>query len=78
MIDGQYFFDQPVQNDLKTYDSIQKITIGQVDDSTTGRLLEYPYFKETYELIPIDLSKQQVLDANSNAIQQINFTGNLD
>ena len=78
MIDGQYFFDQPVQNDLRTYDSIQKITIGQVDDSTTGRLLEYPYFKETYELIPIDLSKQQVLDANSNAIQQINFTGNLD
>ena len=78
MIDGQYFFDQPVQNDLKTYDSIQKITIGQVDDSTTGRLLEYPYFKETYKLIPIDLSKQQVLDANPNAIQQINFTGNLD
>ena len=78
MIDGQYFFDQPVQNDLRTYDSIQKITIGQVDDSTTGRLLEYPYFKETYKLIPIDLSKQQVLDANPNAIQQINFTGNLD
>ena len=78
MIDGQYFFDQPVQNDLRTCDSIQKITIGQVDDSTTGRLLEYPYFKETYKLIPIDLSKQQVLDANPNAIQQINFTGNLD
>ena len=78
MIDGQYFFDQPVQNDLRIYDSIQKITIGQVDDSTTGRLLEYPYFKETYKLIPIDLSKQQVLNANPNAIQQINFTGNLD
>ena len=26
----------------------------------------------------IDLSKQQVLDADQKAIQQINFTGNLD
>ena len=28
--------------------------------------------------IAIDLSKQQVLDADQKAIQQINFTGNLD
>ena len=26
----------------------------------------------------IDLSKQQALDADTKAIQQINFTGNLD
>ena len=26
----------------------------------------------------IDLSKQQALDADPNAIRQINFTGNLD
>ena len=58
MINGQYFFDQPVQNDLRTYDNIRKITIGQVDDYATGCLLDYPYFKETYKLIPIDLSKQ--------------------
>ena len=29
-------------------------------------------------MIAIDLSKQQALDADSRAIQQINFTGNLD
>ena len=29
-------------------------------------------------MIAIDLSKQQVLDANPKAIQQINFTANLD
>ena len=29
-------------------------------------------------MIAIDLSKQQVLDADCKAIQQINFTGNLD
>ena len=29
-------------------------------------------------MIATDLSKQQVLDADLKAIQQINFTGNLD
>ena len=29
-------------------------------------------------MIAVDLSKQQVLDANAKAIQQINFTANLD
>ena len=29
-------------------------------------------------MIAVDLSKQQVLDANPRAIPQINFTGNLD
>ena len=29
-------------------------------------------------MIAIDLSKQQVLDVDSRAIQQINFTANLD
>ena len=41
-------------------------------------LLNDPYFKENYKLIVIDLSKQQILDADSKAMQQINFTGNLD
>ena len=29
-------------------------------------------------MIAVDLSKQQAFDANPRAIQQINFTGNLD
>ena len=29
-------------------------------------------------MIAIDLSKQQALDANPRAVQQINFTANLD
>ena len=48
-----------------------KITIGQEDDYTTGRLLDYAYFKKYYKMIGIDLSKQQALDANPKAIQQI-------
>ena len=33
---------------------------------------------DTYKMIAVDLSKQQVLDADHRAIQQINFTANLD
>ena len=78
MINGINFFDQPIKNDLKTYDNIRKIATGQGDDYTTGCLLDYPYLKKNYKLIAIDLSKQQKLDADPKVIQQINFTGNLD
>ena len=44
---------------------------------TTGCLLDYHYFKIQYKLIAIDLSKQQKLNADPKAIQQINFAGNL-
>ena len=41
-------------------------------------MLDYSYFKENNKVIAVDLSKQQVFDANPRAIQQINFTANLD
>ena len=50
----------------------------QGDGYTTSCLLDYPYFKEYFKLIAIDLSKQKALDANPKTIQQINFTRNLD
>ena len=78
MIDGKNFFDQPVKNDKVTYENIRKIATGQGDDYTTGCLLDYIYFKNYYKMIVVDLSKQQALDADSKAIQQINFTANLD
>ena len=71
-------FDQPVKNNFRTYDNIQKITIGQRDDYATGCLLNYNYFNEYYKMIAIDLSKQPALDADPKAIQEINFTGNLE
>ena len=60
------------------HENIRKIATGKGDDYTTGCLLDYSYFKENYKMIAIDLSKQQVLDADPRAIQQINFTANLD
>ena len=72
------FFDEPVQNDKVTYENIRKISTGQGDDYTIGCLLDYTYFKKYYKMIALDLSKQQALDADPKAIQQINFTANLD
>ena len=78
MIDEKNFFDQPIKNDKITYENIRKIATGQGDDYTTGCLLDYAYFKNYYKMIAIDLSKQQALDADPRAIQQINFTASLD
>ena len=41
-------------------------------------LLDYPYFKELYKLIAIDISKSQGLDDDPKAMQQIKFTENLN
>ena len=76
-IDGKNFFDQPINIDFEIYEN-RKIATGQGDDYTTGSLIDYPYFKENYKMIPINLSKQQALDTDPTRIQQINFTANLD
>ena len=78
MIDGKNFFDQPINNNFKIYEKIRKIVTGQGDDYTTSCFLDYSYLKEHYKIIAIGLSKQQALDADPRAIQQINFTANLD
>ena len=41
-------------------------------------MLDYTYFTNTYKITAVDLSKQQALDADPRAIQQINLTANLD
>ena len=68
MIDGKNFFDQPINNNLKTYDNIRKIATGQGDDYTTGCLLDYTYFRNYYKMVVVDLSRQQALDADPKAI----------
>ena len=78
VINGENVFDQPIKNNKITYDNIRKVAKGQGDDYTTGCLLDYPYFKVTYKTIAVDSSKQQALDPDPRAIQQINFTANLD
>ena len=73
LIDGRNFYDQPINDKIRQYNKIRKIATRQGDDYTTGCLLDYQYFKDHYNLIAIDLSKQKELDADSRAIQQIEF-----
>ena len=62
---------------MRTYDNIQKIATGQGHDYTSDCLLDYPFFEE-HNLIALDLSKQQAINAHLKTWQQIHFTGNLD
>ena len=78
MIDGRNFFDQPINSMSKTYEDIRKIATGKGDDYTIGCLLDCPYLKKNYKMIAIDLNRQNELDADPRAIQQINLTANLD
>ena len=80
-INGENVFDQPIKKKKIIY-NIRKIATGYGDDYTIGcidvSMLDYPYFIETYKMIAVDLSKQKALDFDPKAIQQINFTVNLD
>ena len=59
--DGRNFYDQPINNIIKWYDKVRKISTGQGDDYTTGCLLDFAYFEKNHRLIPADLSKQKAL-----------------
>ena len=78
LIDGRNFYDQPINDQIKKFDEIRKVATGKSDDYTTACLLDYQYFKDHYQLIAVDLSKQKELDAEPRAIQQIDFYGMLN
>ena len=51
------FFWSANKNGLIIYENIRKIATGQVDDYTTGCLLDYNGFKYYCKMIAIDLCK---------------------
>ena len=73
IIDGRNFYDNPIESDIEKYRELKKVMIGKGEDSTTGSLLDYNYFKKHYKLVAVDLFKQKELDADPRAIQQIEF-----
>ena len=77
LIDSRNFYDQPINDSIRQYDEIRKIVSGKGDNRAAGCLLDYNYFKKNYQSIAVDLSKQRELDADSRAIQQIEFIGML-
>ena len=70
-IDGKSFFDLPIKNEEEAY---EKIIDMSNNEYTTGKLLDFAYYKENYRLIATDLSKQTKLKDP----QQINFIGKLE
>ena len=75
IIDKLAFFDLPIKTEEEAYGKI--IDVCRNKEYTTGNSLDYDYFKKHYEIIAIDLRKQQVLQENEDLIQQINFIGRL-
>ena len=73
IIDERNFYDNPMESDIEKYGELKKVMIGKGEDYTTGSLLDYDYFKKHYKLVAVDLSKQKELDADPEAIQQIEF-----
>ena len=51
MIDRKKLFDEPVKNDLRTYENIRKTATVRRIYYTTSCLLEYAYFKECLSLL---------------------------
>ena len=66
---GQNLFDKPTKNILIAVSNTRKITTGQRNDYAIASLLHYNYFNKYYNVITIDLSTQQALDAYGGAIQ---------
>ena len=73
LIDGRNFYDKLINNLIKQYDELRRVSAGQDYDYTTGCLLDYAYFKNYYRLIAIGFRKQKALDADPRAIEQIVF-----
>ena len=46
MIDGRNFYDQSINDLIKQYDEVRKVSTGNGDGYTTGCLLDYAYFKD--------------------------------
>ena len=69
LIDVKSFFDLSVKNEEDAYEKV--IEMSNNNDYTSGNLFDFGYFKESYKLIAIDLSKQTKL----KDLQQISFIG---
>ena len=53
-IDGRNFYDQSINDSIKQYNDIRKISTWQGDDYTTSCLLDFAYFKKSCRLTAAD------------------------
>ena len=73
LIDRRNFYDQPINDLIKQYGEVRKVSTGRGDDYTTGCLLDYAYFKDNYRLIAVNLSKQKALNADQEEFKKQYF-----
>ena len=64
-----------INNDDK---KVERDSHKKLEDYTTGCLLDYQCFKDHYQLIAVDISKQKKLDADPRTIKQTEFYEMLD
>ena len=63
---------------MTRYNELLKLTTGRSEYYTTGCLIDYDYYINDYNILPISLKQQENLDSHSKAIQQIEFIYKLD
>ena len=45
-IDGRNCYDQPINDSIKQYDEVRKVSAGEDDGYTTGCFLDFAYFQK--------------------------------
>ena len=73
IIDGRNLYHNLIESDIEKSRELKNVMVGKGEDYTTGSLLDHNYFKKHYKLVAFDLSKQNELDADPRAMQQIEF-----
>ena len=73
IINERSFYDQPITPDIKRYEEIRRLTTGQGEDYTARCFLYYEYIKHQYRLTAVDLCRQKESDADSKAVQILEF-----
>ena len=80
-IDGRNFYDQPINDSIKQYSAMKQWSQKSIYRpgwwSDDWLLVGFCLFSKKYRLIAADLSKQNVLHADSRAIQQIILIGKI-
>ena len=66
-------YDKEIDSYIKRQKEIRKLTTGQDEDYTTGCLLNYGYIKNHFKLEAIGVKRQNKLDSDVKAIQEIEF-----
>ena len=68
---AEIFMISPLMIKSKSTTRLERLKQG--DDNTTECLLAYQYFKDHYQLIAVDVSKQKELDTVQEQFSKLNF-----